>query len=145
MGVSVWCFLRPRPGELHPVTHSAVEAFVYGSGRLPADADGVVRFAEVIVSLDQRRAVEVLRVGFFQYRALVDGKLDREHLREIMAVTSEAAFGGLRLSPQPPGVVGAEHRFARRRLEHLSRWKPTRAEHAKLRELVNRRAGRELM
>lgn len=145
MGVGVWSFLRPRPGELHPVTRSAVKAFVFGTGRLPTDADGFVRFAEVIVSLHHRRAVNVLRVGFFQYRALVDGTLDREHLREVMAVTSAATFGGLRLAPQPPGVVGAEHRFARRRLEHLSRWKPTRAEHAKLRDLVNRRAGRGIM
>ncbi len=84
--------------------HSAqpVSSTFYGTGRLPADADGVVRFAEVIVSLDHRRAVEVLRVGSFQYRALVDGKLDREHLREIMAVTSEAAFGRLRaVTPAP--------------------------------------------
>lgn len=145
MGVSVWFFLRPRPGELHPVTQSAVEAFITGGGRLAADADGFVRYAQVIVSLHHRRAVEVLRAGFFQYRALTDGTLDREHFREIMEVIPEAAFGWLRISQPPQGVVNAEHKFAQRRLEHMSRWKATRAEHVKLRELVNRRAGRDIM
>jgi len=145
MGVSVWSFLRSRPGELQQVTQSAVVAFISGGGRLAADADGFVRSAQVIVSLHDRRAAEVLRVGFFQYRALKDGTLDREHFREIMAVIPEAAFGWLRPSQPPPGVVGAEHKFAQRRLEHMSRWKPTRAEHAKVRELVNRRAGREIL
>jgi hypothetical protein len=42
-------------------------------------------------------------------------------------------------------VVGAEHKFAQRRLDHLSRWTPTRAEVVKLRELVNRKAGRAIM
>jgi hypothetical protein len=98
--------LRSRPGELQPVTQSAVEAFISGGGRLAADADGFVRYAQVIVSLHARRAVEVLRVGFFQYRALKDGTLDREHFREIMAVIPEAAFGWLRASQPPPGVVG---------------------------------------
>lgn len=145
MGVSVWSFLRPRPGELHPVTQSAVEAFISGGGRLPADADGFVRYAQVIVSLRDRRAVEVLRVGLFQYRALTDGTLDREHFREIMAVIPQAAFGWVGVSQSPPRVVGAEHKFAQRRLDHMSRWKPTRAEQANLRELVNRRAGRDII
>jgi hypothetical protein len=145
MGVSAWCFLRPRPGELRPLAQSTAEAFISDEGRLPVDAEGFVRYAQVIVSLEARRAVEVLRVGFFQYRALPDGTLDREHFREIMAAVPEAAFGWLQLSKPPPGVVGAEHKFAKRRLEHLSHWKPTRAELATLRELVNRKAGREIM
>ena len=81
MGTSVWFFLRPQPGELFPVARRALEDFLSGAGRLPADADGFVRCADVIVSLRNRRAVEVLRVGFSQYRALEDGRLDREHFR----------------------------------------------------------------
>lgn len=145
MGVSAWFFLRPRLGELRPLSQRAAEAFIPDGGRLPADAEGFVRYAQVIVSLQDRRALEVLRVGFFQYRALPDGTLDREHFQEIMAAVPEAAFGWLQLSKPPPGVVGVEHKFAKRRLDHLSHWKPTRGELESLRELVNRRAGREIM
>jgi hypothetical protein len=145
MGVSAWVFLRPRPGELHPLAQRTADAFIFKGGRIPADAEGFVRYAQVIVSLRDRHAVEVLRVGFFQYRALPDGSLDREHFDEIMAVVPEAAFGWLQISKPPAGVIGAEHRFAQRRLDHLSQWKPTRAEFVKLRELVNRKAGRVIM
>ena len=48
--------------------------------------------------------------------------------------TQKAAFGSLRLSKAPPGVIEAEDKFAKRRLEHLSQWKPTKADVGKLRE-----------
>jgi hypothetical protein len=62
-----------------------------------------------------------------------------------MAALPEAAFGWLQLSKPPPGVVGAEHRFAKRRLDHLNTWKPTQDDLSKLRRLVNRKAGREIL
>jgi hypothetical protein len=64
---------------------------------------------------------------------------------EVMAAAGEAAFGHLAFPKRHPGVVGAEHKFAQRRLDHLSQWTPTRAEVVKLWELVNRKAGREIM
>jgi hypothetical protein len=44
-------------------------------------------------------------------------------------------------------LIQVEDKFAKRRLEHerLSQWKPTKADIGKLRELVNRKAGREIM
>ena len=144
MGVSVWIFLRTKPGELRALAQRAAEAFISEGGRLQPDAEGFVRYAQVTVRLQDRRAIEVVHVGFFQYRALPDGTLDREHFHEIMVTAPEAAFGWLQLSKQPLGVVDAEHRFAQRRLDHLSRLKPTRAELVKLRELANHKAGREL-
>lgn len=63
--------------------------------------------------------------------------LDRRHFNDIMAAGTEAAFGWLQLSKPPPGVVTAEHKFAKRRLEHLGQGKPTRSELVLLRDLVN--------
>jgi hypothetical protein len=145
MGVSVWCFLRAGSGELRPLAQRALDDFISGVGRLPPDAEGLVRFAEVVVMLDHRHAVEVLRKGFFQHHALRDGSLDQRRFKEYLAVIPEAALGGLRLPKPTPAVIPAEHTFAKRRLENLSHWKPTPADHAALRELVNRKAGRELL
>ena len=145
MGARVWFFLRPRPGELCSLAQNTVEDFFFRDGRLPADEEGFVRYAEVVVLLEDRRAVEVLRVGYFQDRTRADGTLDRERAMKVMGAAGEAAFGHLPFPKPPPGVIGAEHKFAQRRLDHLSRWKPTRAEVMKLRELVNRKAGREIM
>ena len=145
MGVSVWTFLRSKPGEIFPVAQRAMDDFLANTGRLPPDEEGLVRYAQVIVNLENRRAVEILRIGFFQYCALRNGKLNRRHFREIMAALPEVALGGLRLSKPPPGIVSAEHRFAKRRLDQLSTWKPTQDDLSKLRSLVNRKAGREIM
>jgi hypothetical protein len=145
MGVSVWTFLRSKPGDIFPVAQRAMDDFLDNTGRLPPDEEGFVRYAQVIVNLENRRAVEILRIGFFQYCALRNGKLNRRHFREIMAALPEAALGGLHLSKPPPGVVSAEHRFAKRRLDQLNTWKPTQGDLSKLRRLVNRKAGREIM
>ncbi len=145
MGASIWTFIRSRPGELHPVSQRAVDEFLSNEGRLPADDDGFVRYAQVIVNLENRRAVEVLRIGFYQHRVLKSGKLDRKQFKAVMATMGEAAFGGLRLDPPPPGVVAAEHRFAKRRLDHLSTWKPTQDDLDNLRDVVNHKARREIM
>jgi len=145
MGVRTWFYLRPRQGEIRALAQARVEAFFSRDGRLPVDEEGLVRYAEVTVRLEDRRAVEVIRVAYFQCSARADGTLDREKYMEFMAVVGEASFGALALSKPPPGVVSAEHRFAQRRLDHLSRWKPTTVEAELLRDLVNRRAGRGLL
>jgi hypothetical protein len=145
MGVTAWYFQRTRLGELCALTNSAVDAFIFKRGRLPADAEGFVRYAEVVVSLKNRRAEKVLSVGFFQHRALEDGRIDRDHYDEILRTVPGAAFGSLQLEKPPTGLVHAEQRFAQRRLEHLSQWKPTEAELHLLRDLVNRRAAHELL
>lgn len=145
MGVSVWTFLRPGSGDLHTVTYRAVDDFLFEAGPLPVDEDGFVRNAQLIVKLENRRAMEVLRVGFYQCRALKDGRLDRRHFGKIMEAVPEAAFGWLQVNKPPPGVVVAEHKFAKRRLEHLSTWKPTQDDLSTLRDLVNLKAGREIM
>jgi hypothetical protein len=142
MGATVWYFLRPPSGELYPVACAAVEAFFAGKASLPADPDGSVRYVEVAVRLEHRRAVEVLRVGYFQQRVGRGGKLDQRHLREVMAVAGEATFGGLGVTRPPAGIIAAEHRFAGRRLAHLSQWQPTTAEVAAIQRLVNQKAGR---
>ncbi len=67
-----------------------------------------MRYVQVVVNLQNRRATEVLHVGFFQYRVLKNGRLHRKHFSEIMAAVPEAAFGWLQLTKPPPGVVGRE-------------------------------------
>jgi len=122
-----------------------VEDFFSHGGQLPAAEEGCVQYTEVMVRLEDRQAVEVVRLSHFQYRVNADGTLDRRQYMEMMATAGEAAFGGSSFKNAPPGVVNAEHRFAQRRLDHLSRWTPTKDEVEILRGLVNRRAGRELL
>ena len=146
MGLAVWYFLRSGAAEISPLPQRRMDAFVHGEAKLPVSEDGYVRFAHVIVRLENRRAVEVLGVEFFRDRALPDGTLHPEHHYEMMAAVGEVLGGHLvGAVASPPSVVEAGHRFAQRRLEHMTRWQPTKAEVSALRQLVNRRAKRELM
>ena len=145
MGLATWYFLRRRPGEVEPLTRKAFEAFFFDGRKLPVSDDGYVRHVQVIVELDERRAVEVLDVGFFQYRALKDGTIDQDSRMELMRNAGMVIGGRLAVEETPPGVIQADHRFAKRRLEHLQNWEPTDADLAVLRELVNRRAKARLM
>jgi hypothetical protein len=145
MGVTLWYFRRPRRGELLPLPRAALDRFFFHGGQLPADEEGFVRYIEVTVRLQRREPVEVVRVGAFQHRVLADGTLDRKHLNRVMALAGESVFGGLSLFKPPPGIIQAEHRFAKRRLQHIGEWKPTRTELGMLGELVNRKAGRQLL
>lgn len=145
MAATVWFFLRPRVGELRPVALAKVEDFFMRDGRLPTDEEGFVRYAEVSLLLEERRAVEVLRVAYSQHRARADGTLDRDRHMEVIAAAGEVSFGQMPFQEPPPGVVSSEHKFAKRRLEHLSKWNPTKTEIALLRKLVNHKAGREIM
>lgn len=145
MGLTIWYFLRSRPGRLRSITRKSIDAFFHKEGTLPVDDDGLVRSAQVIVQLLERRAVEVIQVDFFQSRALEDGTIDGKHLWEVMATGGMAAFGGIANPDNTPGVVQAEHRFAQRRLDHLQRWEPEESDLHVLRELVNTKAKAEIM
>ena len=144
MGTRVWTFLRSREGELRPVSQRAVDEFFARTGTLPADADGFVRFAEVVVDVVERCAVEVLRVGFHQHKALKNGKLDRKYFKAVVDAAPDL-IAWLGIVKPPPGVVDASHRFEKRRLEHLNTWTPTEVELEMLRYLVNGKAGRVIM
>ena len=130
---------------LHPLALCRMDAFLFKGGKLDADEAGFVRYAEVRVVLAGRRAVRTHGVGYFQARTSPDGTLDQEYYMKILDAAGAVAYGNLKLHKPPPGVIDAAQKFAQRRLEHLSRWTPTRADLEKLRELVNHKAGRAIM
>ena len=145
MGMSVWYFVRPRPDELRAVSTREADRFLSDAGgRIVPDTDGLVRYTQVCVDFENRRAIALVRVDFLQARANKDGSIDRDHLREVMHVVP-VVMSGVLPSDSPAGVVDAEPKFAKRRLDHLTRWTPTNDELAELRRLVNDKAGRDIM
>jgi hypothetical protein len=140
MNAATWYFMRHAPGDLRPIARALVEDFCSGRRPIVPDVDGMVRQAEVVVRLHRRQANAVLRLGFFQYRAGADGLIDSVHLDLVMSAITEATFPSL-VYRRGAGVIHAEQLFARRRLEHLSRWTPTTMEMAKLSDMINQKAG----
>lgn len=145
MSVTAWYFLRQGPGDVRPLSRKAFEAFSLGKVLLHGGEDGFVRYVEVLVQLENRRAVSLASVGFFKVRVLGDGRVDPEHRFEVMAAASGIVSGNIPPRAGTPDIVNAEHRFAARRLDRLSRWEPEEADSCALRKLVNRRAGAVLL
>lgn len=142
MSITAWYFLRTASGELEAVARSAIEAFMLRDGRLKTSPDGFVRYAEVLVEVEQRSAVRFLSASFEQWRANNDGSRNAEHTAEVL----RAAIDSLpEAEAMPAGVVNAQPVFAKRRYDHLNAWEPTPEDRARLRELVNAKAHRELM
>jgi hypothetical protein len=145
MRISIWYFLRPQPGLLQAISARAAERFFSGQGgELKPDPSGFVRYAQLFVETENRSPIGLLRIDFLQCRAHEDGTLDREHMAEIMSAVP-SVMSGLRPAKAPRGVIDAEHLFAKRRMDHLSRWKPTQKDLLDLRRVVNSKAGRDIM
>lgn len=145
MGISVWYFVRSQPGEFRALTSRAADQFFSDAGgRFPPDADGLVRYAQVCVDMENRRAVALRRVDFLQTRANEDGSIDRDYERKVMHDVVPVVMGGLLPSDSPAGVIDAEPKFAQRRLDHMTKWTPTKEDLESLRRLVNHKAGRDI-
>lgn len=129
MSTTIWYFLRTAPGELDAVALSAFEAFAVRDGKLRPSADGYVRYVEVVVEMTQHSPVRLVSASFRQMRANDDGSRSEAHAADAM----RAAVASL---DTKTGSVS---------YDHLSVWEPTSADQAKLRELVNAKAHRELM
>jgi hypothetical protein len=110
MGLGVWYFLRLAPGELRPVAGAQRDRFFRREATQPSH-QGIARYVELIVQMEARKAVEVVRFGGFQYRVdAADAELDPQHLGEVMAVAGQVVLGGALPTDLVPGVVAAEHR-----------------------------------
>ena len=55
-------------------------------------------------------------------RRFADERAPISKVRDVMESAAESVFGRLQLFPRAPGVIGAEHKFAKRRLQNLSQW-----------------------
>ena len=117
MGVRLWCYQRRGPGDLQQLSPDKLMAFHGGHEELEADDDGFVRYVELLVMSNRRRVGKVEFVGFYQARFGSCRALDRD---QIGRATSAP-------------------------VHEDTRWQPLASDQRKLCELVNRRAGRDVL
>jgi hypothetical protein len=96
------------------------------TNRLPQFAGQRVRVAEVIVGLENRRPVDIVRISCFYLHFDKKGFADYETFMRHGALAMEAATGShWPLPDERANVIRAGHRFAARRRDHEAVWKPT--------------------
>ena len=96
MGARAWFFLRSRLGELRPLAQSVVDDFFFRAGRLPADAEGIVRYANALVHTAWRnRPGEDVHAGGYHRYPLGQRRMTPAAARELMAFVSERLALGM--------------------------------------------------
>jgi len=92
--------------------------------RLPQYAGNRVRYALVMLEMEHRRPVAILRTqcSFLQFDS--EGRLDiKEQEREARMVVE--LFPPLPAEEHPQQVIDARHRFARKRYTNEYQWRPS--------------------
>lgn len=83
-----------------------------------------VRWAEVIVEIQERKPVSILRVVFGYLYFDQEGRLDRDRINQDNVLKMEAAGIGAIASKRTDSVIDASARFAARRRDHEAIWQP---------------------
>ena len=147
---ALWFFQRTAPGEIRRMTNPFMQRFLTGESALQQDGDGFVRCIGMSVELHNRKPAQVARVWFSKIRVSEDGRVDPHHRHET-AKLAQAKAQQMAAEDRAPdsslvsSVVAAGHRFAERRLSHLAEWRPEEKDLAALRQVVNTRAGKEML
>ena len=140
---ALWFFQRTAPGEIRRMTNPFMQRFLTGECALQQDGDGFVRCIGMSVELQNRKPAQVVRVWFSKIRVREDGRVDPHHRHETAKLAQAKAQQ--MAAAADSSVVAAGHRFAERRLSHLAEWRPEEKDLAALRQVVNTRAGKEML
>ena len=87
-------------------------------------ADQRVRWAGIIVELENRKPSKILRTTYGYLRFNRDGGLDVERYLQDAAVVVAAGFPKFFFGEAPPNVIDARQAFAKRQRDHSVWWKP---------------------
>jgi hypothetical protein len=96
--------------------------------RIPECASQRMRVAGILVELQHRKPVRIVRTDYWYVHFDSNGTMDLEKNRRQSALSMEAFVGGIlytRVGTGAGNVVRASHRFAARRYDHEARWKPS--------------------
>lgn len=132
----VWLYRRTAPGEFVAIPIKTWDRWTYGKQALPPSDDGFVWYVTLTVSMLSRKVIEVGAFNFSKARVNSRGLHTEKMRRDDMALALNSAWP-LDRTEASDAVVDAANRFALRRL----RWKPTAADLRALHDIVNRRAG----
>ncbi len=136
---------RGQDGTFSKVSARDYTAFQHGEAPLPRSTGSEAHLAELVVELENRRAVKLRQHWYRRFHLKQNGFLDAEARHE------ENDLGGnFGERARAAGTLIGEVRSARgqllqRRLQSRIRWEPSARDLEALSALVNRRAGRHLM
>jgi hypothetical protein len=86
--------------------------------------DQRVRWAGIIVELENRKPSKILRITYGYLHFNSNGGLDVMRYLQDAAVVVAAGFPNIFFGETPPNVINARQEFAKRQRDHRVWWKP---------------------
>ena len=132
MGLSSRMFFFEEDGTLRSVPWSRYELLYKGHPptRFPEYARKAVKCVSVVIELEDRIAISVLRTDFFITYFDERGRIDRARKEEAMRLAVNMTGPDL-TEPDRGPVIDAHQRLSAKRYRDQFRWTPTREEEAK--------------
>ena len=109
MGLTVWLFLQQADGTFQPFPMARSGRFHDGQESLPTLAGQAVRFVEVVVELEQRRATRACRVVWPRRRWEPRYSLTRGWGRPILFGREAKSGRGGQVYRPPKGCAAERH------------------------------------
>lgn len=128
MNLSHRIFLVTADNEIVrlPNNHFEQVLRVHPTERIPEYAGQRMRVAELVIDLQDRKPVDIVRGYYWYLHFDSSGTADHEKFMRHGAVSMEASIDSKAWSgEEPTNIVHASHRFAARRRDHEARWKPS--------------------
>ena len=88
-------------------------------------ADQRVRWAGIIVELENRKPSKILRTTYGYLHFNSDGGINIDRYLQDAAVVVAAGFPNIFAGEAPPNVIDAQQKFAKRQRDHSVWWKPS--------------------
>ncbi len=139
MGVGSRMFFVEEDGTLRSVPWSRYELLCKGhpSARFPGYAGKAVKCVSVVIELEDRIPISVLRLDFFITYFDGRGRIDRTAKEEALRLAVNMAGPDLSEPGRGP-VIDAHRRLSAKRYRDRFKWTPTREEGAKIERRIER-------
>ena len=126
MGISLRMFLVDDDDSIKRFPLTRFEKLIWRDPEvnLSQYAGKRVRFIEVALELEQRKPVQILRFQPFVLSFDSEGLIDQPEQEKERRLMAEVISTPLR-KREPSNVIDAQHRFAKKHVDHRYRWTPT--------------------
>jgi len=140
MGYTQWILVQDSDLAFGFLPERRYAAFHAGNAPLPHVRPGEVRSVEVLLHLEHRRVIDVLRVDHVRFTVLANGVRDPAAMEWEFSLIAQISPGSPRVGPG-----SAARRFAERQMASAFRWTPTASETKAIADASSRRAKRPLL
>jgi hypothetical protein len=124
---SVRHFLVSDDDEIFRVPNTKFERLLRGSfeEKIERFAGKRVRAAEIIVKLENRKPIQVLRAIYYYLHFNEKGILDYDRFMKDGGIVASAGFPSIYAEKAQGNLINAQQEFAKRQRDHTIWWKPS--------------------